>query len=92
MVWIGLLFGLMFRYGAVELVGLVKFVQQLSCPVERRMSTGHSLVRDHSRCFQLGPHAGVTVWLSFSARWPTCRRTACASRLRTAQTRVKEKR
>jgi len=53
----------MFRYGAVELVGLVKCVQQLSGLVERPMGTGHSLVHCRSRCLYLGPYVCVTVWL-----------------------------
>ena len=53
----------MCRYGAVDLARVVQLVQQLPCPVECRMSTGHSLVRGHSRCCQLGPYAGVRIWL-----------------------------
>src|SRR5215831_5647175 len=55
----------MCRYGAMELVGFIKSVRQLSCLVERRIGTGHSLVRGRSRCLYLGPHVCVTVWLVF---------------------------
>jgi hypothetical protein len=57
-----LLFGLAFRYGAVELAKFVKLLQPLPRLVKRCMGTGHGLSRCCGSFLYLGMHSRGRVW------------------------------